>query len=77
MGILAPTARNFWLWDVDYEQLAGRRVIATGPRAADLAIRLSYAEVEHEVIPDMATATMSLRRIYLSPISYDPRHCTG
>ncbi len=45
-----------WLWDVDYEQLAGRRVIATGPRAADLAIRLSYAEVEHEVIPDMATA---------------------
>lgn len=45
-----------WLWDVDYEQLAGRRVIVTGPRSADLAIRLSYAEVEHEVVEDMAAA---------------------
>ena len=45
-----------WLWVVDYEQLAGRRVIATGPRSADLAVRLSYAEVEHEVIPDVADA---------------------
>ena len=29
---------------------------ATGPRSADLAVRLSYAEVEHEVIPDVADA---------------------
>ena len=28
-----------WLWDVDYEQLAGRHVICTGPRAQDLAVR--------------------------------------
>lgn len=45
-----------WLWDVDYEQLAGRRVIATGPRAQDLAVRLSYAEVEHSVEPDLRAA---------------------
>ena len=45
-----------WMWDVEYEKLRGRRVIATGPRATDLALRLSYAEVEHEVIPDMAEA---------------------
>ena len=45
-----------WLWDVDYEQLAGRRVIATGPRAQDLAVRLSYAEVEHSVVPDLMDA---------------------
>lgn len=45
-----------WLWDVEYEKLQGRRVIATGPRAMDLAVRLSYAEVEHTVIPDMAEA---------------------
>ncbi len=38
-----------WLWDVDYEQLAGRRVICTGPRAHDLAVRLNYAEVEHTI----------------------------
>ncbi len=45
-----------WLWDVEYEQLAGRHVIATGPRAYDLAVRLSYAEVEHTIVPDLAEA---------------------
>lgn len=45
-----------WLWDVDYEQLAGRHVIVTGPRAHDLAVRLEYAEVEHEVVVDLAGA---------------------
>lgn len=45
-----------WLWDVDYEQLAGRTVIATGPRAQDLAVRLSYADVAHRVVPDLLQA---------------------
>ncbi len=45
-----------WLWDVEYEQLAGRQVIATGPRAMDLAVRLSYAGVDHTVVPDLAQA---------------------
>jgi UDP-N-acetylmuramyl tripeptide synthase len=45
-----------WLWDVPYERLAGRHVICTGPRAQDLAVRLSYAGVEHEIIPDLLTA---------------------
>jgi lipid II isoglutaminyl synthase (glutamine-hydrolysing) len=45
-----------WLWDVEYEQLAGRHVVATGPRAQDLSVRLLYAEVEHSVVPDLATA---------------------
>lgn len=55
-SLIADGTDVSWLWDVDYEQLAGRRVIATGPRSADLAVRLSYAEVEHEVIPDIAEA---------------------
>lgn len=38
-----------WLWDVPYEQLAGRVVIAAGDRAADLAVRLHYAEVECQI----------------------------
>ncbi|MEO7555955.1 MAG: MurT ligase domain-containing protein, partial [Acidimicrobiales bacterium] len=38
-----------WLWDVPYEQLAGRSVIAAGDRAADLAVRLHYAGVPCEV----------------------------
>lgn len=45
-----------WLWDVEYEQLAGRTVVCTGPRATDLAVRLRYAEVEHRVEPDLARA---------------------
>jgi UDP-N-acetylmuramyl tripeptide synthase len=45
-----------WLWDVEYEQLAGRRVVATGPRAQDLAVRLAYADVEFQVVPDLAEA---------------------
>ena len=51
-----------WLWDVDYEQLAGRRVIATGPRAQDLAVRLLYAEVEHDTVPDLRQAVQQAGR---------------
>jgi UDP-N-acetylmuramyl tripeptide synthase len=45
-----------WLWDVPYEVLASRTVVATGPRAQDLAVRLTYAEVAHEVIPNLRKA---------------------
>jgi UDP-N-acetylmuramyl tripeptide synthase len=34
-----------WLWDVPFEKLAGRAVIATGERATDLAVRLDHAGV--------------------------------
>jgi UDP-N-acetylmuramyl tripeptide synthase len=40
-----------WLWDVPFERLAGRLVVATGDRARDLAVRLRYAEVEHTTVP--------------------------
>lgn len=45
-----------WLWDVEFEQLAGRKVLATGPRSGDLSVRLLYAGVEHHVEPDLAAA---------------------
>ncbi len=51
-----------WLWDVDYEQLAGRTVIATGPRAQDLAVRLSYAGLDYRCIPDLAGALAGHRQ---------------
>jgi lipid II isoglutaminyl synthase (glutamine-hydrolysing) len=37
-----------WIWDVDFEGLAGRAglVVPTGTRAPDLAVRLKYAGVE-------------------------------
>lgn len=47
-----------WLWDVEFEQLAGRRVIATGPRAQDLAVRLAYAEVEYACVPELGRAVL-------------------
>ncbi|MBA8927883.1 UDP-N-acetylmuramyl tripeptide synthase [Kutzneria viridogrisea] len=41
-----------WLWDIPFEQLAGRQVLATGERSADLAVRLTYAGVQHTHVPD-------------------------
>ena len=34
-----------WLWDVDYRRLRGRKVLVTGERAIDLAVRLEADEV--------------------------------
>ena len=45
-----------WLWDVPFEQLEGRHVVATGERGRDVAVRLDYAEVEHEFVEDMTEA---------------------
>jgi UDP-N-acetylmuramyl tripeptide synthase len=50
-----------WVWDADFELLAGRVRVATcsGSRAAELAVRLKYAGVEPERIyvqPDLAAA---------------------
>ena len=53
---IADGADVSWLWDVDFEQLAGKHVVCTGPRAQDLAVRLSYAEVEHSIVPDLSEA---------------------
>jgi UDP-N-acetylmuramyl tripeptide synthase len=45
-----------WLWDVPFERLKGRLVVATGERSRDLAVRLRYAEVDHVNEPDLARA---------------------
>lgn len=41
-----------WLWDVPFEKLRGRKVIATGNRRRDLAVRLLHAQVHHVVVED-------------------------
>ncbi|HWC36720.1 MAG TPA: MurT ligase domain-containing protein [Mycobacteriales bacterium] len=51
-----------WLWDVPFEQLAGRRAVATGERSRDVAVRLRYAGVEHERIDDPAAALAAATR---------------
>jgi lipid II isoglutaminyl synthase (glutamine-hydrolysing) len=44
-----------WLWDVPFERLRGRVVIASGNRRLDLAVRLAHAGVEHVVVADPFT----------------------
>jgi UDP-N-acetylmuramyl tripeptide synthase len=41
-----------WLWDIPFEELARRPVVAAGERAADLGVRLSYAGIEHDTTTD-------------------------
>ena len=41
-----------WLWDVPFERLRDHRVIATGERRDDLAVRLLHAGVPHLVARD-------------------------
>jgi UDP-N-acetylmuramyl tripeptide synthase len=48
-----------WLWDVPFEQLAGRFVVATGERGRDLAVRLRYADVDHVFIEDPVRAVQA------------------
>ncbi|HTW10734.1 MAG TPA: DUF1727 domain-containing protein, partial [Acidimicrobiales bacterium] len=48
-----------WLWDVPFERLKGRRVVATGERYLDLAVRLHYADVGHTSDPDLLSAIAS------------------
>ncbi len=45
-----------WLWDVPFELLEGRLVVATGERRLDLAVRLLHAGVGHEVVADPLAA---------------------
>jgi lipid II isoglutaminyl synthase (glutamine-hydrolysing) len=45
-----------WLWDVPYERLAGRAVVATGDRFRDLSVRLHYAGVGHATESDPVRA---------------------
>lgn len=45
-----------WLWDVPYERMQGRFVVATGERRHDLAVRLLYAGVDHDVAESLTSA---------------------
>ena len=67
-----------WVWDADFELLAGRvsRVVCAGTRAAELALRLKYAgvqperlTVEHElrVALDQAVGAPGSGRLFVLP----------
>jgi UDP-N-acetylmuramyl tripeptide synthase len=67
-----------WIWDADFELLAGRirRVTCAGRRAPELALRMKYAGVPTERIQvvdvlaaalDTALAAAEDRRLYVLP----------
>ena len=49
-----------WIWDVPFELLAGRAVVATGDRRLDLSVRLTVAGVEHTVAADALAGARAL-----------------
>lgn len=49
-----------WLWDVPFEKLADRFVVATGERRHDLAVRLTYADVPHVTVEDPWTTESAM-----------------
>lgn len=48
-----------WLWDVRFEHFEGVQVVASGERGTDLAVRLTYAGVEHTLVADPVRAIAS------------------
>jgi len=45
-----------WLWDVDYRVLRGRRVLVTGERRIDLAVRLEADEIPFDLVDSIDAA---------------------
>ncbi|ADG80573.1 Lipid II isoglutaminyl synthase (glutamine-hydrolyzing) subunit MurT OS=Tsukamurella paurometabola(strain ATCC 8368 / DSM / CCUG 35730 / CIP 100753 / JCM 10117 / KCTC 9821 / NBRC 16120 / NCIMB 702349 / NCTC 13040)OX=521096 GN=murT PE=3 SV=1 [Tsukamurella paurometabola] len=48
-----------WLWDVQFERFENGKVVASGERGADLAVRLTYAGAEHSLVADPVAAIAS------------------
>ncbi|KAB1502924.1 DUF1727 domain-containing protein [Corynebacterium sp. 320] len=48
-----------WLWDVRFENFEDIHVVAAGERGTDLAVRLGYAGVEHNLVKDTVEAIRS------------------
>ena len=48
-----------WLWDVRFEDFGELAVKASGERGTDLAVRLTYADIQHELVPNMMDAVLA------------------
>lgn len=55
-GQVADGVDLSWLWDVRFENLDELAVVAAGERGADLAVRLGYAGVRHQLVKDALEA---------------------
>jgi lipid II isoglutaminyl synthase (glutamine-hydrolysing) len=50
-----------WLYDVEFERLGDRKVVASGERWRDVSTRLFYAGVRHDAVPDVRDAIAAAR----------------
>jgi lipid II isoglutaminyl synthase (glutamine-hydrolysing) len=57
-----------WLWDVPFERLRGRQVLAVGDRRVDLAMRLDHAGVDVTVVEDLDADLAGLSKNGVSDI---------
>lgn len=48
-----------WLWDVRFEDFGDLAVKASGERGTDLAVRLTYADIKHDLVPGPVEAIHS------------------
>ena len=55
-GQVADGVDMSWLWDVRFEDFGDLAVKASGERGTDLAVRLLYADINHELIADPVAA---------------------
>ena len=61
-AILSINARGIdgrdtsWLWDIDYSQLRGKKIVCTGDRRLDVAYRLSVQGIDVTVADDFTSA---------------------
>ena len=58
-GHVADGIDMSWLWDVRFEDFENLAVKAAGERGTDLAVRLVYADISHELLPDPVKAIES------------------
>lgn len=58
-GQVADGVDMSWLWDVRFEDFDTLSVKASGERGTDLAVRLVYADIDHELIPSPLEAIRS------------------
>lgn len=52
-----------WLWDVPFERLGARPIVASGERSADLSVRLHYAGLEHSRVENPADAVVAASKL--------------
>jgi UDP-N-acetylmuramyl tripeptide synthase len=49
-----------WLWDIPFEDVPPRPVVATGEAAPDVGLRLFYAGIDHRIVADPLAALAEL-----------------